>query len=106
MDANDISYLALHDYPKFRQLCIEPMLIIEDMGKESREVQTFGNVHYPLCELLERRYDLQLFTIVTSNVAPPKVKELYGQRVSDRLREMFCAIEFKSNSFRADFLSA
>ncbi len=106
MDADDIAQLAQHDYPTFRQLCIEPMLIIEDMGKEPREVQDFGNVHHPMAELLERRYDHQLFTIVTTNVDSSEVKTLYGQRVADRLREMFTIIPFGGSSFRADFLSA
>ncbi len=105
-DADEIAYLAQHDYTKFRQLCSEPMLIIEDMGKEAREVQAFGNVHYPMAELLDQRCEQQLFTIITTNVDSSEVKGLYGQRVAERMREMFCIIPFGGSSFRADFLSA
>ncbi len=106
VDADRIAHLARHDEAKFHQLCNERMLIVEDMGKEPREVQSFGNPLYPMMELIEKRYYKQRFTIITTNVDSSEVKSLYDGRTADRMREMFTIIPFGGSSFRTDFLSA
>lgn len=76
------------------------LLSIDDMGNEPLERLTYGNVTNPLVDVLEYRYDKQLFTIVTTNLTPPQITEKYGQRIADRFREMFEVIVFRGGSFR------
>nr|DAH79172.1 MAG TPA: replicative helicase [Caudoviricetes sp.] len=76
------------------------LLSVDDMGNEPLERLTYGNVTNPLVDVLEYRYDKQLFTIVTTNLTPPQITEKYGQRIADRFREMFEVIVFQGGSFR------
>ena len=78
------------------------MLGIDDLGTEPREVMDFGNVVTPVIDLLTKRYDEQLFTIITTNLTPKQIREHYGDRIADRLNEMIEKIVFKNDSYRTD----
>lgn len=84
----------------FYDLAEEYVLCIDDVGTEPAEIQDFGNIITPMVDLLLVRYDMRLFTIVTSNIAPEKIKERYGARISDRCREMFVPIRFNGPTYR------
>lgn len=99
-DARDIAQMAKQDYKAFKNVCVEDMIAIEDMGKEPREVLSYGNSYSPIQELIERRYDRQLFTIITTNMTTDDVKKFYKERVYDRMCEMFDMIGFNEKSFR------
>lgn len=77
-----------------------PMLAIEDMGREPTEVLDFGNVISPVVDMLEYRYDKQLFTFVTTNLTPREIREKYGSRIADRFNEMLATVIFRNNSYR------
>jgi DNA replication protein DnaC len=51
-------------------------------------------------EVLTQRYKNGLFTSthVTTNLSAEQIKELYGVRVADRMREMFNLISFPENA--------
>ena len=70
------------------------MLFLDDVGVEPPTVKSWGNEYSPVVELLYYRYDLQKFTIITSNLTPDEFRQRYGDRVGDRLLEMFDAIQF------------
>ena len=61
----------------------------------------YGNVISPVVELLYQRYDFQAFTIATSNLTTKALTEKYGERIGDRMREMFNVISFSNPSYRA-----
>lgn len=85
----------------FKELCDIPLLAIEDLGREPVEVVEYGNVFTPVIELLEYRYDKQLFTIVTTNLNRDEIPSRYGRRMADRFNEMFNKIVFrKEDSYR------
>ncbi len=48
----------------------------------------YGNVLYPITELLTTRYDRHLFTILTTNLTPSEIRPRYGDRIADRLNDM------------------
>lgn len=77
-----------------------PMLAIEDMGREPAEVLDYGNVISPMVDLLEYRYDKQLFTFITTNLTPKDIRGKYGTRIADRFNEMLSVIIFKNNTYR------
>ena len=54
-----------------------------------------------ILELLTRRYDEQLFTLLTTNLTPEGIRKRYGDRIADRLSEMAVVIPFKNPSYRA-----
>lgn len=94
-DAREIAKIYKdRDPEKFNDLCRERLLAVEDMGKEPAEELNYGNIISPVTELLERRYDAQLFTVITTNLTPKEIREKYGNRVADRFNEMMCVLNF------------
>ena len=77
------------------------MPAIDDAGIEPLEVMEYGNTVSPMVELLTRRYDEQLFTLLTPNLTPEGIRKRYGDRIADRLSEMAVVIPFKNPSYRA-----
>ena len=79
-----------------------PVLFLDDVGMEAASVKVWGNVISPVVELIYQRYDLQLFTIATSNLNTRQLAEKYGDRVGDRIREMFNVLAFNNESYRGE----
>lgn len=77
-----------------------PLLVIEDVGQEPMEVQLYGNIFYPVTMVLERRYNKNLPTFITTNLDPEQLGSRYGKRIRDRLREMMFIIPFDNPSYR------
>ena len=86
--ANCKDYQMMEVYKK------TPYLGIDDMGKEPKEVIDYGNVCNPVIDLIEYRYDKQLTTFITTNLTPDEFKDKYGERITDRFREMIEKIVF------------
>lgn len=105
-DAKALCRMAITDEVRFNSLCYERMLAIDDLGCEPLEVQCYGNIYTPVIDLLTRRYDRQLFTIVTTNLTPQEIRPRYGDRIADRFNEMMRCIIFKNDSFRIPDKSA
>ena len=76
------------------------MLGIDDLGTEPLEVLDYGNVLNPVVDLLMKRYDEQLFTLITTNLRPQEIREKYGERMADRFNEMMEKIIYKNVSYR------
>ena len=87
---------------RIRKLQTTPLLIIDDLGEEQKEVVVYGNPIYPMRQLLEYRYEEQLFTIITTNLTPKDLPERYGWRVVDRIREVYFRIAHKGGSYRKE----
>jgi len=98
-DAKDIVRIAT-DNDQFQTLKRIACLAIEDMGREPAEVLNYGNVLSPIVDLLEYRYNEQLFTLVTTNLTPKQVREKYGNRIADRFNEMMEVIIFENQTYR------
>lgn len=101
-DAKYVAHLARTDYSAFLRLSHKDMLGIDDLGIEPQEVMDFGNVVAPVIDLLTKRYDEQLFTIITTNLTPKQIRDRYGDRIADRLNEMVEKIVFTNGTYRAD----
>ena len=84
----------------FKILCNDEFLAIDDIGCEPAEVMSYGNILTPTVELLMARYDMQLYTMFTTNIMPKKIKDRYGERIADRLREMMYIIPFTNQTYR------
>ena len=84
----------------FRALYEQPLLAIDDLGCEPVEVMSYGNVLTPVVELLMSRYEMQLYTMVSTNIEPKKIGDRYGERIADRFREMLHVIPFTNKTYR------
>lgn len=99
LSARKVAQLST-DNDRFSNLCKLPLLGIDDLGTEAPEVVNFGNIIRPLTQLLEYRYDRQLYTIITTNLPPSEISKVYGERVADRFRETIVPIVFTNKSYR------
>lgn len=100
VDAKYIAYLCKNNYEAYRKLISVDMLGIDDLGTEPSEVMDYGNVYTPVIDLLTKRYEEQLFTIITTNLTPQQIREHYDDRIADRLNEMVEKIVFKNGTYR------
>ena len=100
IDAIELSALYARNEERYLEFRKCPLLGIEDMGREPREFQVYGNAYNPIIELLEYRYARQLFTVITTNLEAKEVREKYGPRIADRFNEMLKVIIFKNSTYR------
>ena len=100
ISALDLAVIARNDSERFERIKKTEMLFIDDLGCEPVTVKSWGNELTPVVELLYHRYDKQLFTIISSNLSDSDFKERYGDRIDDRMREMFDRLSFTNKSFR------
>lgn len=100
LPATEINNLAKNNIDRYKSVCMTPLLIIDDLGQEPAEVLDYGNVINPTIDLLAKRYTEQLFTIITTNLAPKQIREKYGDRIADRFNEMVKKFIFSRDTFR------
>jgi DNA replication protein DnaC len=74
--------------------------LFDDLGQENIATKFYGTQRNVMHEVLTQRYKNGLFTSthVTTNLSAEQIKELYGVRVADRMREMFNLISFPENA--------
>jgi DNA replication protein DnaC len=81
-------------------------LCIDDIGLENKESKYYGESSDVLGELLLDRYDIFLddryrkLTHATSNLDSKKLKDVYGERIYDRFKELFNFIPLTGKSKR------
>lgn len=104
--AKEIAQLS-RDQKQFREIVQRPMLAIDDMGTEAAEVYDYNNINTPVADVIDYRYNHQLFTFITTNlVAKQKddkdvtIRMKYGDRIADRFNEMLHVIIFKDITYR------
>lgn len=100
VDAKYTAHQCKNNYEAYRKLISVDMLGIDDLGTEPSEVMDYGNVYTPVIDLLTKRYEEQLFTIITTNLTPSQIREHYDDRIADRLNEMVEKIIFKNGTYR------
>ena len=71
-----------------------------ETGTEPVEIKDFGTVRMPLVEILYHRYETMKFTLCTTNEDDQSLKVKYGERIADRMNEMFNRLAFGAQSFR------
>ncbi len=106
IDSIQATYSLNHEDQQFhesgsdivRRLSVEPLLIIDDIGKVVRRDQRF--VQEQLFKLINRRYDLGLPVIVTTNLVEDKLEHYVGHAIMDRLHEMAKFIKLSGESYR------
>lgn len=76
-------------------------ICFDDLGREEIPAKRFGEQKNLLAEILMNRYDRKLYyklTHITTNLNGDQILEKYGDRLNDRLNEMFNVITFDENA--------
>lgn len=86
-------------YSKYKKGAIH----FEDLGAESK-INHFGNSVETMADLLQLRYSesrrARCKTFITTNYSPDEARNRYGERVYDRMFEMFNFIKLRGTSRR------
>lgn len=91
-----------NDYERYKRILNIEILAIDDLGAEPSESIHYGDYVTASKDIISHRYNLQLTTIATSNLAPDEIKGYYDERIADRFREMMLIIDFGNEpSFRS-----
>lgn len=91
------------DVARYRRLMAVEVLCVDDLGCEPMESLSYGDFVNAAIDMVNCRYDSQLCTIATSNLAPAEIKDYYDKRFSDRFREMMFIVNFSHEpSFREE----
>lgn len=94
----------VYDYFKKNQSLppVDPneVLLVDDLGVEPSSYNDFGEIRYPLTEFLMNRYRLNATTVIATNYTFEQLGETYGDRIQDRMREMFAVITYTEPSYR------
>ena len=90
---------------QFDQICEISFLILDDIGPEPKRVNSFGTEFLPIADLIQRRYERALPTVITTNLGDTEISGTplfpgYGPRIMDRLNEMCEKIPYGARSFR------
>ncbi|MGM9737177.1 MAG: AAA family ATPase [Candidatus Cryptobacteroides sp.] len=76
------------------------VLLIDDLGCEPEHLMLFGTLYEPIKDILYKRYDRMLITVLTTNLGDEELYKRYGERIADRLKETFDTIVFNGVSYR------
>lgn len=77
-----------------------PVLFIDDLGVEPSRYNHFGTILTPIHDVLRVRQEKGLITIITTNLTAKMMKDYYGERIFDRLKESGERVLFTQHSFR------
>ena len=77
-------------------------LVIDEFGREPKQIMDFGNLRSPVVELLCERYDAGAWTHGTTNFTFDTLcaENQYGRMTGDRLKSMLNFVELKGESRR------
>lgn len=100
VQAKKLAKIAKDDPSLFDEICSLPLLVLDDIGIEPTEGNSYGNITTPVSDVIFERHATQRPTIFTSNLPLPDLAEKYGERIADRLREMCVVISFNESTYR------
>lgn len=98
--SSQLAQLDINEHREYLEYCHADKLVIDDLGMEPSSVKSYGNESFPLVELLCKRYDHRLMTVVTTNLDDAGIEATYGERIADRFREMFDRKVYSGKSYR------
>lgn len=85
------------DYPRIQR---QMFVGIDDLGVEPPTTKIYGTELTPVADIIYHRYDLQLPTIISTNLNDEEIAGRYGVRIADRLKEVCDKLVYNSPSYR------
>ena len=98
--AKNLANICKSQIKNWRFIIDKDILAVDDLGTEPREIIEYGNVLSPIIDLISYRYEHELPTIITTNLTPQQISEVYGKRIGDQLKETTEIVPFLNNSYR------
>jgi DNA replication protein DnaC len=94
------SKLAKFDDESQRIAATASVLLVDDVGVEPAVVSSYGTTSTPLVDVLCERYERRRPTVISTNLNAEALRERYGERIHDRMCEVYARIPFNFTSFR------
>ncbi len=79
----------------------DKIIMIDDIGKEQKQVNSYGTISKPVTDLIDLRYSRGALTFATANNTLEDFKPHYGEMTTDRMKEMFNILVLSGKSRRA-----
>lgn len=100
--ASELGSLLKTDKDGYKAVKGATCLFIDDLGftGESEVVNDYGVKARPIEDIIEHRYDKQLFTVCTTNLTEGEIREKYGDRIHSRICEQFMMIPVVGMDYR------
>ena len=102
LKASELGKIMKDDKDDYKVIKNSAVLLLDDIGfsGDAEMVNDYGIKTNPIIDIIEHRYDMQLFTVLTTNLNEQQLFNIYGQRVHSRLNEMCVWLDFKEKDFR------
>lgn len=100
LSALDLSTMAIERRDDFDLFKSRKIIAIDDVGMEETNVKSYGNAISPFTDIIHYRYNKMLTTIISTNLMGKELSAKYGDRIADRMREMFTIVNFLDKSHR------
>lgn len=91
------AYRATTKDDLFEEARIKPVLVLDDLGSEMPTTVARTKIS----EIISARYDHKRTTIITTNYDPDKIREIYGERMYDRIMDDGKFVACREESCRA-----
>ena len=102
--ANDLVYPYV-TIESFNKLSIEDLLILDNLGYERCAGENIQLTQSLIGELLLKRYDAMLPTVISSIFDIENIGEIYGSRVASIIRESYYVMELTTD-FRSEIIKS
>ena len=100
IDAKSLVATCKSNYEDWKRLMYQDLLAIDDLGTEPRDVMDYGNIINPTADILTRRYENQLFTIISTNLSLQDFRDIYSERVFSRITSSYTLLKFTGSDIR------
>lgn len=100
--ASGLGYILKNDPAGWEAVKKCKLLLLDDAGfsGECEVVNNYGVNARPVNEVLEYRYDMQLNTVMTTNLTREQLRDNYGERIWSRLCEMAAFVKMTGRDWR------
>lgn len=78
----------------------EKLVMIDDVGTEAVVSVKYGERRQPFSEIVDNAEKTNSLLIITTNLPPSQIREKYGDRTLDRLKEITKLVTFEGQSLR------
>lgn len=107
VNVSGISYLDIFSHNKQGNKPYPITCYIDDIASKNEKVKHYGTDINVIEQLLSLRYNVfekyNKLTHVTTNLFPKQLKNVYDDRITSRMSEMFNVIELKGKDYRKIF---
>lgn len=98
--ARNLCDVNLKDVSEAEKIISSRFLAVDDMGAEDVVAKRYGTTITPIADMIYSRYEMRKPTIITTNLTLQGIRDAYGERVYDRLKEAYQVVAINAKSRR------